>query len=114
MASDAFAGTTFSFGGAISDVSDIGFSENGNPIDVTDASDTLHVFLAGVKTLEMNVTVFGVPATTVGSTGAITIAWNDGTSDTGGGGTFLCSAKNRSGSVGGAITTQLSFVPLGS
>ena len=114
MSSNAFEGTTISFAGtSLGDVVDIEFSENGNPIDVTSAADDFRRFLAGVENIECSITVFGVPATAINTTGTLSVAWNDGTTDNGGGGSFLLSSKTRSGSVGGAITTRLTFVPSG-
>ena len=114
MANRGFDGTTITFGGsAIARVTDIGFTDNGNPVDITSLDDAVHKFVNGIPSMELTVTVVGVSTIVRGNTGAIVITWNDGTSQTGGSNTFLCTNHEESGSLDDKITTALTFAPYG-
>lgn len=109
MASDAAQGTTLTFGTSISKVVDIGFSQNGNPVPMSVLSDTAHKYDAGLPDLEVSATVIGTGGGSVNGTGALTIAWNDGTTDTLG--TYLCTSKTKTAGVGGRIESRLTYKP---
>lgn len=114
MSSDCANGSTLQFGGSpVGKITDMTFSENGAEVDVSDFSKTYRQFLAGLTTYEMNVTVNGIPATAIGATGQISVAWNNGTTDTATGINFILLKKERTGTLDSTIKTTLGFKPYG-
>ena len=114
MADDGFKGTTVTFAAvAITKVTDIGFSKNGNPVDVTSLDDAVEKFVNGIPGMEMTITANSINSIDVNDQGAISIVWNDGTTQAGGANTFVCTSYNQSGSLQDKITTEMTFVPYG-
>ena len=104
-------GSTFTLGAAAqSNLVDLGFTEDGDPIDVTDLAASVKEYEVGIKDVELVVTVNGVSSIAIGDTGAATITWNTG--DTSTITTSVCTGRNVSGNgISGATTTELTFKP---
>ena len=81
MASDAFNGSTMSFGGDQAPLLDINYTEAGAEIDVTGCADGTHTYEAGIEDVTATYTIVGGNALSVGDTGAVAVAWFDGTSE---------------------------------
>ncbi len=109
MADVGAQGTTFTFGAAVSGVQSISVNDGGGEIDITNLSSTEREFLSSFGSTEVTVTVFGGSTIARGDTGAISVAWNDGTTDSVS--SAICISRRRSGSAGDAITTTLTFKP---
>ena len=110
MADDGAHGSTLSFNSAtVGDVVDIEYSDGGADIDVTDLNSSTKEYIAGTKDPRITATVIGRTALTDGATGALSITWNDGGSDS----ISKAKVKIRSvrGAEGGRIESQLEFVP---
>ena len=105
------AGSTFTFGGAgQSNLVDLGFTEDGVPIDVTDLAASLKEYETGIKDVELVVTVNGVSSVAIGDTGTATIAWNAGGSSAIT--NSVCTNRAISGNgIDGATQTELTFKP---
>lgn len=109
----AAAGTTFSFnGGTVSDLVDFSFSEEGNEVDVSNLSSSLHEYEVTIKDTEITITVNGVSTVAIGDTGAGTFSFP---SDSGGGTATLansvCTGREISGDRDGGLQTALTFKP---
>lgn len=105
-------GSTVSFGGTgIGGLVDISFSESGQRIEGTNLADTINQFEVGTSEIECQITVNGNNdhGVAVGDTGAISVTWNDSSSDSIG--AAVCTDVETSGSLNGAIQTTLTFVP---
>jgi len=107
MASDAANGTTLTFGGTTQEVRSISFTNGGAEIQKTILSDTQHTYLAGMPDPSITCEVNGGTDLTAGLTGALSIAWNDGTTDELG--TAIVTSVETSGEIDGLITTSLTF-----
>lgn len=102
--------STVSFGGADqSQLQSIGFNESAEQIDVTNLASATHVFEAGILQQELTFTMLGVSTISIGDTGAVSVVWNDGTTDTITSG--VCTGNERSGDLDGAITSSITVVP---
>ena len=113
MPSDVANGSVLIFGTNVTDVINLGFSSNGNPIDLTDLLDTNHKYAPGIPDLEVTATVTGAApySPAYNTTGAaLTLTWNDGTTAVSTV-TYICVSANTSGGVDQPITTQLTFKP---
>ncbi len=112
MPSDAFNGSTLTFEAAAQgDIIDIAVTENGNPVDVTNISSAMHLFVPGKSDFEITITTTGVSSLDIGDVGSMSIAWNDGTTETFSSQDFVVTAKDRSGGLDGAINTSITFKP---
>lgn len=113
MADYGFNGTTLTFGvgSAMAKVKDIQVTENGNEVDVTGSDDDLHNYVLGIPDVEISVTVVGTTSVALGDTGAMSIAFNDGTTETFDSATFIVTSKPRGGSMDGEITSTITFKP---
>ena len=112
MADKGFNGSTLVFNSVTQgSIRNITFSEGGTTVDVTSLDDTQHKFLAGKSDVSCTITIVGNTTIPRGSHGALTVNWNDGTSDTIS--DALLSELNTSGAMDGEITTDLTFVPYG-
>lgn len=109
--SDAFSGSTISFASSnVLQLVSISYDETGNEIDVTDAADTLMQYDAGTPDVTVTAEVIGTDhGISVGDTGAISISWNDGGSDSLS--SALCTGVSHSGSVNDKLTASLTFKP---
>lgn len=104
----ATQGSTVSIGGTPeTDLLNIGFSENGNEIDVTSIGDAQRLFEAGTPDIEVTLEVNGDATPSIGSIGTIVITWNDGGSDTLI--DALCTVREASGAEGDKRTTTVTF-----
>jgi hypothetical protein len=112
MPSDSFNGTTVSIGGTtIGKLRGVTFTENGNEIDATDAASTFQEFLDGIPGLEAQLEFLGKVSTTRGTTGALVVNWNDGTTSGSGPTAFLVCNKTTTGSVNAPISSTLVLKP---
>lgn len=111
MASDSSNASSISFGSTISKVRSIGWSVNGNQIDVTNLADTAHEFLLGIPDYEVSVEAVGLVNTTIGNTGALTISWNDGSQDSISSAILVAIQQNAN--LDTELTTSLTFKPYG-
>lgn len=112
MADLGSGGTTLSFGAVDqTPVRSMTYNETSNEHDITDLAKSQHTFIAGIATFELTIEIIGNTTMERGDTGVIAIAWNDGTSDNGGGAKFLITSKEVSAEVDSEITSSLTFVP---
>ena len=103
-------GSTFSFAGAVANLTDLGFTEDGSPIDVTNLASTVKEYEVGIKDIELTATVNGVSAIVIGATGTPLITWNAGGTSTIT--TSVVTGRNVNGNgIGGATQTELTFKP---
>jgi len=112
MANDGFKGSTITFpttSNTESNLLSIDFSETGNQIDVSNEDETTMVYAPGTKDINVTVEVTGVPTHTVGTTGALGIAWFEGGTEALA--KALLADRSSSGSFGDKITTSMTFVP---
>lgn len=110
MANDGAQGTTLTFAGtSIGKITDISFSQNGTPVEVTNLADTVNKFLGGTVDYQLNVTVIGISNRAIYATGAISVAFFDGTTDTGGANTFILMNKVPRASRNQPLGTELQF-----
>lgn len=103
-------GTTLDFGGAVSDVRSITFSDSGTPIDITDLSSTNHEYETGLSDPECTVELVGGTTIAVGDTGTVTVDWADAVTDstmTDG----IVTNVEISGSLDSEITSSVTFKP---
>ena len=112
MANDGFNGSTLTFpstSATLGNLRSISFEESGNQIDVSNEDESTMVYVPGTKDITVSAEVTGSSTYTVGTTGALTVTWFDGDTDT------LTKAMFVDGGVGGGqgdpITTSLTFVP---
>lgn len=113
MPNDSANGTTMSFGGVlIGKLISIGKDVSSNEMDVTNLASALHVFLRGIPSVEWSFELFGVPAIAEGSTGTVSIAWNDGSTDTSST-TYLCTKCNMTGAVDAPRKYSITLKPYG-
>lgn len=112
MANKGANGSTISFNSSDqTTIKSISFKEDGNAVDVTDLNDAYHKFVAGIPSIECTITVVGNSTITIGSTGAIAIAWFDGTTDAMS--SALVTSIETSGELDGEISTSITFQPYG-
>lgn len=112
MADDTGNGTTLTFdSAAVGKITDISFSKDGNPIDVTNLGSTVQEFLNGTPAIECTITVVGVSSLAVDDSGTLAIAWNDGSSDNGDGATFIITKREPSTGTNSRIETAVTFQP---
>lgn len=106
-------GTTILFGNSsLGIVKSIRVVDTAAELDVTGINaNSYHIFEAGLKQKEINVTVAGAGGTSVGSSGAIALAWNDSDSSITLATTYVCLSVNKSGETGGQSTTEYTFKP---
>lgn len=107
-------GTTVSFGGnSLGELTDISFSTEGEKIDVSNLSDTIKIYEVGQSDIECEISVNGHPsasgAVSKGDTGALTITWNDGSTDSIT--LSLVTSIETSGEVDGKVESTLTLVP---
>lgn len=108
MADKGFNGTTITFPtAAIAELRSVSYSVGGATVDVGASDDTAALFVNGRDDVEVTVEIVGGTTLSRGDTGAVTISWFDGTSDT------LTNAVitqvTVSGSMDGDITTSVSL-----
>jgi len=113
MADDGFNGSTLTFDSSpVGDkLRSISTSEDGGDVNITGSGHSVGLSIDAIPKLEITATVVGVASQARGDTGAIAVAWNDGTSDDGGGHTFRISKREVSGDMDGELITSLTFVP---
>lgn len=111
MASDAFNNSYVTFAGAnLGSLTGCDFSSSAAKIDVTDNNDTDHTYEAGIPDRELTVDYIGTPTGCgVGSEGALTVTWNDGTTVSFS--SSVCIGIKSRGQLDGAITGSATFVP---
>lgn len=114
MANDGFVGSTLTFNSqAIGAIRSISYSVDGGSVDVTSLSNSTHISVGGIKTVECTVELVGDENTyaAVGNTGALSIAWFSGDTDGSEATNFRVSRRSTQGSMDGEITTSVTFVP---
>jgi hypothetical protein len=111
MANDGFNGSTVVFASAtLGDLRGIDYSETAAEADCTAADDTIKVYETGVPDRTVSVDFVGTaPAIGIGSKGALTITWNDGTTD--GIVAAVCSELGSKGQMDGELTSTAKFKP---
>lgn len=110
MANDVSNGSTFTFGAtAQADVRSIGWSENGNPVDVTVLGSANHFYEIGIPDTTATIEVVGISSVDVGDTGTVAVAWFDGSSESYD--AMICTSKDANGSLDTELTTTLEFKP---
>lgn len=109
MAKSANA-STITFGGSPQgELQSLAFNESAEQIQVTTLASSVHVFEDGILSQELTFDVLGVSSLSIGDTGAVAVAWNDGTNDTMTSGVVV--NNERSGDLDGAITSSITIVP---
>lgn len=114
---DGFNGSTIAFDTGVEvPLRSIRYSNSAAKVDVSGAGDTVKTYVAGLKDPEVTFDVVGGSAVAVGVAAAITISWNDGSSDDGSDGgapvaTWLCINHETSGDMDGEIVTSITCVP---
>lgn len=108
-------GTTVSFGGTnIARVTDVEWSVGGETIEISDLASARRIYETGHDDIDVTITVVGhstaAAAINRGSTGTLSIAWNDSVTDTVTG-NFVCTSKRVTGSRDNEITTQITLKP---
>ena len=89
----------------------ITYSDNASAVDVTSLADSAHTYVAGMSDPEITCECVGACGADVGDTGALTIAWNDGTTDSVA--TAVLVSFESSGDLDGAITSSMTFKSYG-
>jgi hypothetical protein len=85
-------------------------TNKGKEIDVTNLSDTAHLYLVGLPDVEITVEIIGTCSTAIGTSSALTLTWNDaGTVGTCAHAVLV--ENSPKGSLDGAITSTLKFRP---
>lgn len=101
-------GTTFTFGGSgQTDVRSVNWNEAAVGIPITTLGSTGHLVEAGLPEVTCEIETVGVSTITVGDTGAIALAYTDGTSESMT--SAVCLSKGSSGSLDTEITSNLTF-----
>ncbi len=110
MSDRGFNGTTVTFNGsAIAHIMDVQEPRKMPKVNVAGADDDEELYEAGKKDREITVKHVGGSSLTEGTKGALSVTWNDGTTDTFGNVVLL--EIDTSGSKNGAIQTTLKFAP---
>lgn len=110
MSNKGANGSTFAFASTTTTaIHSISFKEDGNEVDLTTLDSAYHKFVAGIPSIECSIDVIGNVTNTIGQTGAIAIAWFDGTSDSMT--TALITSLETSGELDGEIKTSITFKP---
>jgi hypothetical protein len=100
--------TTLSFSGAtIGALLSCSVDQTCAEIDVSGASDAEKIYVGGQRDRKFTCEVVGTPDTVVPSQGALSIAWQDGSTSSAA--TAVCVQNSTSGSLNGAITSTLAF-----
>jgi len=114
MADDGFNGSTLDFASVtLGPLRSFGFRESGARVRVSGAGSTNHEYEAGIPDPELVVNfVGGLPATSadIGSSGALVVAWNDGSTD----GTLANAVivdRGTDGSMDGETLSSITLVP---
>lgn len=102
-------GTTVTFGTAVSGMTDISYSVNGNPVDLTTLSAARHEYGIGIPDIEVSITAFGVWVQNY-TPNTLLISWGDGSTPTSLANMML-TAADTGGSVDSALTSKLTFKP---
>ena len=112
MANDAFNGSVAVFNSAtLGSVRGIDYSASGAKCDLTATGDTTKTHDVGIPEIELSIDFVGTPdSLTVGSYGALTITWQDGTT-IGSITTAKVQKVSARGSMDGEITGSATFVP---
>ena len=113
MASDNFNGSTISVGAADQiPLTGMTFDDSAAEVDVTGCADSGHTYEAGLPNVTLTIETVGVSDLSVGDEGAISVAWNDGSTDTITNG--VVTAVSKTGSLDGAISSSVTVRPTGS
>ena len=109
MENDGFNGSTVSFGGSIAQLRGIGYNQEAPEVSVHGSSWAAQSVRSGIPKNSVSVDVVGTFSSTIGTSGALTVAWNDGSS----GGTLtnaVLVGRSMTGSMNGEITSTAKFV----
>ena len=109
MADKGFNGSTISFGGDQVPLRDINYDEAAAEVQVTGAADARHGYEAGIPDPTATFSIVGGSSVSVGDTGDVIIAWNDGTSDSLG--TSIITGRSTTGSLDGEILSNVTVRP---
>lgn len=111
MADDGANASTFTFAGSAQAVTSITYSDNAAAVDVTNMSDSTHVYVAGRSDPELTCECVGASSLAIGCSGSIAIAWNDGKTNSVA--SVVLTSFENTGGLDGAITSTLTFKPKG-
>jgi hypothetical protein len=111
MANDGFNGSTVLFASAtLGDLRGIDYSESAAEADTTASDDATKTYEIGVPDKTASIDFVGTaPSVGVGSKGALSIAWNDGTTDTIAAG--VVTEVGVKGQMDGEITSNIKLKP---
>lgn len=107
---DSTNGSTITFGGSPQgDLISLAFNESAEQIQVTNLASGTHVFESGILQQELTFSINGVSTLSIGDTGAVAVAWNDGANDSMTSGVVV--GNERSGDLDGPISSAITIVP---
>lgn len=110
MANEGFNGTTATIlGSAQTPLIDCAITSSGAEVDVTGCADAIHTFEAGLADYTLTCTVVGASSVVIGDTGAVSVAWFDGTTTVFTG--VVCTGADVNGALDGPITSTITAKP---
>lgn len=110
MATDSANGTTLTFGTTtVAKITSITFNGDSNAIDVTGLTNASHQYVSGIPNANLTVECIGTSALTVGTTNAVTVAWNSGHTDSIT--AAIITGVSHSGALDGALTSTITIQP---
>jgi len=107
MANKGFNGTTVTFPSTASTLGlrGVSYTESAAEVNVTGASDSVQKHVAGIPKKELSLDIVGGSTVTAGTTGSMTVNWNDGKTTTVG--SVVVISKDIKGQMDGEITASL-------
>jgi hypothetical protein len=112
MADDGFNGSTLTFGSAVADLLSISVNEDGGNVDTTASDHAIATSTDAVPDYEITCEVLGGTSIAVGdAASALSIAWNDSSTDGAQAGTWRVSRRETRGSFNDKIVSSISFKP---
>lgn len=110
MSSKAANGSTVTFNSyPLGTARSIDDSSEGAKIDMAHLTSTQHTYEVGLPDNEVTVEILGSKTLAIGDTGSLSIAWNDGGSDSLG--SCVVQSAKSNGEVDGEISSTYVFVP---
>jgi len=111
VADNGFNGSTATFAAAAlgDGLRGCRYSEAGADVDVSAAGDTDKTYEAGLTDKEVTIDFVGITTVSKGDKGAISITWNDGSSDAIT--NAICSSVNHGGNMDGELSGSATFKP---
>jgi hypothetical protein len=112
-----FAGTTLTWGSTtVLKLQSVKTTATCEKIDVTGSTDSEKMFEAGIPDKQLDCTLVGTSTNIIaGAKASLKCTWKDvGTFGSTVARSYVCIKADKSGEIGGAITTEASFVKAGS